>query len=246
MAGTQKPTWFFPAHVYVCAIQDQGFFLDLKRNEYLSAPLCELQSLSRSVDGWPRDFNAVDPQGKETSSQSAIDELARNHILSAKPLRLNKLEAPPGPPARGALRNYGSFEYSHIFFFHLFTFLKAAILARYFLSVRSLYAMMRRIERRRLRESAARGSGDLATMRRLVEVFMRLQPLLPPTQTPCLVNSITLLEFLATYGQFPRLVFGVQSHPFCAHCWIQHGDVVLNSALEQVRQFTPMNGRRQA
>ena len=45
------PTYFFPAHVYVCAVQDQGFFLNLKRNEYLSAPLDELQSLSRCEIG---------------------------------------------------------------------------------------------------------------------------------------------------------------------------------------------------
>jgi hypothetical protein len=44
----RTPAYFFPAHVYVCAIQDQGFFLDLKRNDYLPVPLCELQSLSSS------------------------------------------------------------------------------------------------------------------------------------------------------------------------------------------------------
>ena len=49
-----------------------------------------------------------------------------------------------------------------------------------------------------------------------------------------------LIEFLAAHGQFPMLVFGVQAHPFNAHCWVQHADVVLNSTLEEVVQFTPM------
>jgi Transglutaminase-like superfamily len=102
--------------------------------------------------------------------------------------------------------------------------------------------MMRRIERRRARQVASRCSGDLPALRRLVQVFKRLQPLLPPTETPCLVHSLTLLEFLAAYGHFPRLVFGVQAHPFSVHCWIQHDEVVLNSSLEHVQQFTPMNG----
>jgi len=109
--------------------------------------------------------------------------------------------------------------------------------------MRSLLAMLNRIERRRLKGSVGYGSGDLPRMRDLVEVFMRLQPLLPPSQTPCLVNSLTLLEFLAAHGLFPRLMFGIQSHPFAAHCWLQHEDMVLNSTLEQVIQFTPMNGR---
>lgn len=238
------PTYFFPDHVYVCAVQDQGFFLDLKRNEYLSAPLGELQSLSRCVAGWPAELADRDVTIEAAATQSTIADLARNHILCTKPARVRSLELPPGPPARKALLEYGATGYSPVFRFYLLSFLKAALVARYFISVRSLYSMMRRNERRQARAAASHGSCDLATTRGLVEVFKRLQPLLPPTRTPCLVNSVTLLEFLAAHGQFPRLVFGVQAHPFNAHCWIQHDDVVFNSTLQHVQQFTPMNGRR--
>jgi hypothetical protein len=238
----QTPAYFFPAHVYVCAIQDQGFFLDLKHNEYLSAPLRDLQSLSGFVYGWPAELSVCAAPADEAQRSSTITELMHNHILSVKPSRGRKLQPPPGPPAGRVLLEHGMSDYPPVFRIHLWFFLKAALVARYFLSVRSLYSMMCRIEQRRAREVAADRSGDLPAMRRLVEVFKRLQPLLPPTGTPCLVHSLTLLEFLAAYGQFPRLVFGVQAHPFTAHCWIQHEDVVLNSTLEQVLQFTPMNG----
>jgi len=237
------PTWFFPHHVYVCAIHDQGFFLDLKRNEYLSAPLSKLQSLSRRVHGWPPEFATGELPKDESSGESTITELAKNHILTLKPSSTCKFDSPPTPHARKVLRERGATEYPPVFTSHLITFLKSALIARYFLSMRSLLAMLNRIERRRLKGSVAYGSGDLPRMRDLVEVFMRLQPLLPPSQTPCLVNSLTLLEFLAAHGLFPRLLFGVQSHPFAAHCWLQHEDMVLNSTLEQVIQFTPMNGR---
>ena len=238
------PTYFFPDHVYVCAVQDQGFFLDLKRNEYLSAPLGELQSLSRCVAGWPVELGDRDVTIEAAATQSTIADLARNHILCTKPAHARSLELPPGPPARKALLEYGATGYPPVFRFYLLSFLKAALVARYYISVRSLYSMMRRNERRQARAAASHGSCDLAMTRGLVEVFKRLQPLLPPTRTPCLVNSVTLLEFLAAHGQFPRLVFGVQAHPFNAHCWIQHDDVVFNSTLQHVQQFTPMNGRR--
>jgi hypothetical protein len=239
------PTYFFPTHVYVCAVADQGFFLDLKRNEYLAAPLHELQRLSRFVHGWPTELGTgeVRSEGAADVIESTLAELARNHILCAKPSRARRLELLPGPPARKALLEFGATDYPPVFRLYLFSFLKAALVARYFLSARSLYSTVRRIERRQARNAAAHGSYDLHKTRRLVEIFKRLQPLLPPTRTPCLVNSVALLEFLAAHGQFPRLVFGVQAHPFNAHCWIQHDDVVFNSTLEHVLQFTPMNGR---
>jgi hypothetical protein len=49
-----------------------------------------------------------------------------------------------------------------------------------------------------------------------------------------------LLEFLAVYGHFPRLVFGVQAQPFSAHCWVQHADLLLNATLEDAVAFTPI------
>jgi hypothetical protein len=241
----QMRTYFFPTHVYVCAVQDQGFFLDLKRNEYLSAPLQELRRLSRVVQGWPAELGAWDVPGEEASSaiESTMAELARNHILCVKPSRIPRLELLPGPSARQAILEVGATEYPPVFRFYLLSFLKAALVATYFLSFRSLYSAVRRIERRQARNAAVHRSFDTQKTRRLVEIFKRLQPLLPPTRTPCLVRSLVLLEFLAAYGQFPRLVFGVQAHPFNAHCWIQQDDVVFNSTLEHVLQFTPMNGR---
>ncbi len=242
------PRYFFPTHVYACAVADQGFFLDLKQNEYLSAPLHELRRLSGFVHGWPAELGsgAAGSERPAPAIESTIAELARNHILCVKPSRVRQLEVPSGLPARKALLEYGATEYPPVFRPYLLSFLKAAIVARYLLSVRSLYSTVRRIERRQARSATAHRSCELQKTRRLVEIFKRLAPLLPPTRTPCLVNSIALLEFLAAYGQFPRLVFGVQAHPFNAHCWIQHDDTVFNSTLEHVLQFTPMNARRSA
>jgi hypothetical protein len=81
---------------------------------------------------------------------------------------------------------------------------------------------------------------DLVAARKAVGAFIRLRPLLFGAQDACLFDSLALVRFLATYGLFPMCVIGVQTGPFAAHCWVQHGDVVFNDEPEYVRRFTPI------
>jgi hypothetical protein len=32
----------------------------------------------------------------------------------------------------------------------------------------------------------------------------------------------------------------VQTRPFAAHCWVQHGDIVCNDTVEHVSGYTPI------
>ncbi len=75
--------------------------------------------------------------------------------------------------------------------------------------------------------------------RALTEKFMRLRPFFPSTGL-CLFNSFALTEFLARYRIYPSWVFGVRTHPWSAHCWVQDDDTVFNDALEHVQTFTPI------
>jgi hypothetical protein len=36
------------------------------------------------------------------------------------------------------------------------------------------------------------------------------------------------------------LVFGVRTHPFEAHCWLEKDRVILDDTVEHVRWFTPI------
>ena len=69
--------------------------------------------------------------------------------------------------------------------------------------------------------------------------FEHLRPLYPRPYL-CLFDSLALLEFLAAYHSYPRIVFGVVADPFQAHCWLQEGDVLLNDDLEQVGKYEPI------
>ncbi len=56
----------------------------------------------------------------------------------------------------------------------------------------------------------------------------------------CLVRSLALMSMMHARGIAPRLIFGVRTNPFSAHCWVQFRDVVLNDSAEHARLFVPI------
>lgn len=82
-------------------------------------------------------------------------------------------------------------------------------------------------------------SGDLASIEELALIFRRMLPWIP-WQGVCLYRSWLLLAFLRRRGVSATWVFGVQTHPFEAHCWLQAGDLVLDDHVEHVRGFAPI------
>lgn len=75
----------------------------------------------------------------------------------------------------------------------------------------------------------------IALARRFTEAQLHL-----PGLTRCLPRSLALLDFLARRRCPAQLVFGVRTHPFEAHCWVQAGNVVLNDTLSRIRWYTPI------
>lgn len=59
-----------------------------------------------------------------------------------------------------------------------------------------------------------------------------------PIENNCLLDSISMMVFLARRGLHANIVFGVTDDPFSAHCWLQSHDFVLNDALGNVRAYT--------
>jgi hypothetical protein len=63
---------------------------------------------------------------------------------------------------------------------------------------------------------------------------------LPPVPDKCLVRAFMLLRYLQRHGGSAQWVFGVATWPFRAHCWVQHGDVVLDDHHERLIPYTPL------
>lgn len=117
-------------------------------------------------------------------------------------------------------------------------FFSAALSANRWLRTLPLQETVQRVT------SAAERSGDHTTFdyqkaRTRIAAFNRLRPFYDRSYL-CLFDSLALLLFLAKFRLFPRWIFGVQSEPFAAHCWVQEGDVVLNDTVERVQPYTPI------
>ena len=79
-------------------------------------------------------------------------------------------------------------------------------------------------------------SDDLANaLRRLCTLRLII-----PSPRRCLPASLVAASFLQRFGQPVDIVFGVRSHPFAAHCWVEANGVVLDDDLDRVRGFHPI------
>lgn len=83
------------------------------------------------------------------------------------------------------------------------------------------------------------GASDLAACilnaRRFAEARLYL-----PLLTRCLPHSLALVHFLERRNCTAQLIFGVRTHPFEAHCWVQKDDIVLNDTLDHTLWYTPI------
>ena len=92
----------------------------------------------------------------------------------------------------------------------------------------------RLVERRALRRDVLSGQGGA-----VVRSFGQTR-LLRSSADRCLPRSLALSSNLAAVGDATFVVLGVSLHPFRAHCWVQHGETVLNDSVEEVLRYTPI------
>jgi hypothetical protein len=108
------------------------------------------------------------------------------------------------------------------------------------LRFRPIASVVAKAAARKARRGDPRSTVDLEAARRHVAAYVYLRPLLFTARDACLFDALSLTNFLARYGVFATWVFGVQTGPFAAHCWVQHDEVVLNDTPENVRRYAPI------
>jgi hypothetical protein len=82
---------------------------------------------------------------------------------------------------------------------------------------------------------------DPPALDRAVRAFLVHRPFYPRDYA-CMFEALALLRYLAVRGFVATWVFGVRGAPFSAHCWLEHGGVVLNDDPDAVRAYTPIMG----
>lgn len=237
--------YFMSTHVFACVSDDQIVLLDLRRDRYLAVGADAADPLAALIDGWPtrdaqRDLPAASDSASKESQQLLHHLLAHGLITSdaiagrsrsrrievAVPIAqfIPEVQFVACPPTDGRSRR---------------EFARAAVLAGWMRRFWSIDRIVKRIGGRKARQ-ARRHPFDFDAARSITRAFARLLPYTLTTRDSCLYESLALIELLARYHLYPSLVFGVQTGPFGAHCWVQYGDTVINDSVQKVRCFTPI------
>jgi hypothetical protein len=108
------------------------------------------------------------------------------------------------------------------------------------LKLRPLERSLEHLALSKSRSTTTNNDAALDQARDLTRTFFHLRPLAYAARNRCLLDSLTLAEFLASYGIRATCVFGVRANPFEAHCWLQIGSHVVNETPEMVQRYAPI------
>lgn len=224
-------------HVYPCVSGQHVVLMDLERDKYLA--VVPASRLAAWVRGWP--VQATQAPGTDAGADVLVSQLLAHGMLVSDP-HIGK-PATPVAVARAAstLVEFDLDTRPRANAALLWRFGRSHLRAKLSLKLRPIQSIVEAVRVRKARH-AARGAGetDAVRLRALVSAFTRLRPLFYTLRLACLLDSLTLVHFLAAEDIHPDWVFGVKTEPFDAHCWVQHGDAVLNDAPDRVRQYSPI------
>jgi hypothetical protein len=249
------PQYLLAHHVFVCVQGEHVVFLDVRKDRYFALECARTAGLGSLVAGWPVaaplavDFvrqradstaHVLAQQVNPAALSSVAALLLDKGILVANPDDGKPATATSAQPLRGDLTAEGLDESPRVGLRAFLRFASATIRARLLLKNRTFETVIARTRHRA--EEGRRRTPSLpeAELHRLIHAFATLQPFFFAAKDACLFDALSLSEFLAGYGVFPHWVFGVQSRPFAAHCWLQLDGLVLNDTVDHVKRYTPI------
>ena len=240
---TQVPRFYLTPNTFLCLHGDYCVFLDLRQDEYFCLPRMATSGFGDFVSGWPllSGTGAKDQSAQDADIEARLQELEAAGLLTtccndgkeAAPVSVQRpersLHDEQGDASGKKPLRPGD----------VAGFLTACGRAAFRLRWRSIEDIVRAVERRKMKHGEKGKKAGLPIVAEITSRFDRLRPWFPRKYL-CLFDSLALIEFLARHNEFPTWVFGVQTEPFRAHCWVQQGEAVLNDRLDRVRSFTPI------
>jgi hypothetical protein len=207
--------------------------LDLKRDAYIGLDARQSQSLAEVVEGWPRILvlNEIGNRG----DCSPLDELKSRGLLRISPQ--GRLATPfQVTPALHELSPWGPSSRYRVRIGQVFVFLRALLFAKLALRFLTLYSLTQRQAQRR----CTLAPFDLDRARAVVGAYQKIRTWTFARRSRCMLDTLTMLNFLTHYGLYPDWIIGVHVRPFSAHTWLQHGPWVLNGTPMFVRRYEPI------
>ena len=236
-------SYFLSPHVHVCVAGKQVVLLDLERDKYLSMAFAH--PIGRWVRGWPvtpTDPGVIReeaPSGESGAESRLLEKMLAQGLLVKDASRGKEASPVVAESPRFAMVEHDLVSRPRTTLAHLWRVCVAYTSAKWALKRRPIKEVVQAARLRKSRQSSA-STLDAGTLRPLVTAFVHLRPLFYTAKDACLLDSLTLVNFLAGYDFFPQWVFGVKTDPFYAHCWVQHEDFAFNDTPDYVRGFSPI------
>jgi Transglutaminase-like superfamily len=232
--------YFLSSDCHVCNSQGYWIILNISRDKYLCVTQGDLSSIGSRIYGLQHHYgDAENRQCLDAAGDSLIDSLVAKGVLTSNSDQGKAFVESGNVGSETAVDLLGPIGQSKVPLFCAARFFLACTRTDWYLRKRNLPLALARIKRRRLRAGSPPRFIAGANATKPILVFKDLRPFYPRPYL-CLFDSLALLEFLASYHSYPRIVFGVVADPFQAHCWLQDGNVLLNDDLERVGKYKPI------
>lgn len=227
------PNAAMPHHLHpdlsFCNANGQLIFLDLRQDRYFCLPPCLEQAFVDSL------ANGDCPDRESLARLFDLGILVSTLPPSASLLQQSPIEAPARSFVEGSYSPQKVWISSKLEVATRVGLTQLALRSRPLKDVLSA-TVRKREQLRELEREEFRHEEELIKAARL---FEHARPQIP-IRTCCLLDSLSLLQFLTARRLSASLVFGVIGQPFSAHCWIQYRDAVVNDTLGNARAHTPI------
>jgi Transglutaminase-like superfamily len=232
--------YFLSKDCYVCKAQGYWIILNVSFDKYLCVTHADLTSIGSRIYGWQH-ANRDTENGLHLDAErdALIGSLVAKHILTGNSDEGKAFVESEKTACETAVASTEPITPARPTPFCVARFFSACAKTDWCLRKGKLAPALARIKQRRRRAAPRIGLVEDSSSRQLITAFMNLRPLYPRPYL-CLFDSLALLEFLAGYHSYPRIVFGVVADPFQAHCWLQEGNMLLNDDLERVDRYIPI------
>jgi hypothetical protein len=216
------------ADISFCELDGRLFFLDIQRDRYFQLS----GALERSFLNY---LEAPD------DARADVGELVKHHLLlQTTAATYDSFVANIALPGQSVLETPCSDRRIALDMVRD-VFLIVAMM-RWQLKVRRLKPILQALGDYRDNRTSPLADDQAELRQRLSEAattFNRVRPYVP-IETCCLIDSLSMVRFLAKRGLHAHLVMGVACDPFSAHAWVQHGSLVLNETLGMAQAHVPI------
>lgn len=218
-------------HAYAAEIAGALVFLDLERDSYIYvAPEDAAEILPRLGGKIGRGREDVERSGSEGS---IVDELKLAGLVTddgtGRPFRPIVYDSVMDEQPRLIGEDRPRVRPGHVW-----NFVRSVLLARAMLAWLPLHRVVAFVKRR----GPPAGAAPSYSAAQLTEIYRRLRPLLFTRTDRCLLDSLSLIQFLRRYRVRAHWRFGVRLEPFGAHAWVQDERTVFDDMAANIHRFT--------